>query len=79
MSQTFNVPRRTFLKASAALTAGALFNPLAQAANERRTVIIDCDPGLTRNSLRNALLNNAVDLGSAGSSEAEGIAAVNRE
>jgi purine nucleosidase len=45
MSQTFNIPRRTFLKASAALTAGAMFSPLAQAANERRTVIIDCDPG----------------------------------
>jgi purine nucleosidase len=45
MSQTSRFPRRTFLKASAALTAGALFNPLVQAANERRTVIFDCDPG----------------------------------
>ncbi|AMH43160.1 MULTISPECIES: nucleoside hydrolase [Burkholderiaceae] len=45
MSQTSSFPRRTFLKASAALTASALFNPLARAANGRRTVIIDCDPG----------------------------------
>lgn len=37
--------RRSFLKASSAIAAGSLFSPFAFAANERRTVIIDCDPG----------------------------------
>ncbi|MDE1180412.1 nucleoside hydrolase [Paraburkholderia sp.] len=45
MNKNSTQTRRTFLKTSAALATGTLFPLRSFAMNERRTVIIDCDPG----------------------------------